>query len=366
MKFEIDRSELLNAVTIAAKASAQKGVRPILANLLIDASEDKLRLVATDMEAMSIIEIAADVADCGKITAPAKLLQEMLSNLPNDSLFPVEVSADKNTDEINFVMGKNKFSIRGLSADDFPPVPSLDAELFPINGAELSKAIKQAAISASTEEGNPVQKSVYFDFAENAKLVSTDSKRLTVCDVPELKIADNLKAGFIVPIKAANEVAAMFTNADDAKIGIFKGQMIFKTGHTTYLTRTIDARFPDAQRVIPKESNIAVKFYKKELSQALKSLSPIAKNNSNFVKLDISSNEIKLSSDGKENGKAETSIPCNSDGEIQIAFNLKYLQDFLNVAEADEISLMLTSSAYPGMLVDGDDLRYVVMPMSFQ
>ena len=366
MKFELDRSELLNAVTIAAKATAQKGVRPILANILIEAENDKIRLVATDMEAMSIIEIPADVTTCGKITAPAKLLQELLSSLPGDSLFPVEVSADPQKDEIDFSMGKSKFSIRGLHADDFPPVPSVNTAFAKINGSEFSKALRQALIAAALDDGNATQKSVYLDFTEAMKIVSTDSKRLAIRDASEISLPEELKKGFILPIKAANDVAAMFAGSDDAEIATFKEQLVFKRGNTTYITRLVDGKYISYERVLPKEHKIIASFYRKELGQALKSLLPIARNNNFMVRFDISDSEIKLSADGRENGKAETSIPCKADGAIQIAFNLKYLQDFAGATDSEEITLKMTTPSYPGLLSDSEGkLHYIVMPLAY-
>jgi DNA polymerase-3 subunit beta len=84
-----------------------------------------------------------------------------------------------------------------------------------------------------------------------------------------------------------------------------------------------------------------------------------------IVRFAITANEINLSSDGKENGKAETSITCESNGELEIAFNLKYLQDFLGVVDVEKIKLELTTASYPGLMSDGEDLKYVIMPLSY-
>jgi DNA polymerase-3 subunit beta len=279
-------------------------------------------------------------------------------------LFPVEVSADEKTDELCFSMGKSKFSIRGLDANDFPPVPSIDTEFTAINGMALAKAIKQGSIAAAIEEGNPVQKAVFFDFV-NMKLASTDSKRLIMCDAVDLTVPEEMKKVYIVPIKSANEIAAMFLGAAVAEVATFKEQLAFRNGRVTYITRLVDGKMPDIQRVIPKESKVSATFYKKELGQALKSLAPIARNNSMIVRLDIGFNEINLSSDGKENGKAETSIACESNGELEIAFNLKYLQDFLGVVDVEKIKLELTTANYPGLWSDGENLKCVVMPLTY-
>lgn len=368
MKFELDRSELLNAVTIAAKATAQKGVRPILANILIEAESDKIRLVATDMEAMSIIEIPADVSTCGKITAPAKLLQELLSNLPGDSLFPVEVSADPQKDEIDFSMGKSKFSIRGLHAEDFPPVPVLSENMTKIKSAEFAKALKRAATAASFEDANPVQRAVLIDFTDMPVAVATDSKRLAIAEMT-LTVPEEVKKQFIVPIKAANDVSAMITGSDSFEFGTFREQLVFKKDNITLVSRIVDGRFPDYKRVLPKDSPNTAKFMRKELTQAIRSVTPIARDKSNLVHFDFSHDSVKIWANNDLQNKAETEIDCKFDGvPLNIAFNAGFISKFLDVVGTDEILLKMSSPSYPGVFESvGDDEKatYILMPMTY-
>lgn len=364
MIFEIDAGELRNAVAIASKAVATKAAKPVLLNVLIEANNDKVRLVGTDLEVMQIVEIAADVQKCGKITAPAKLLLEIITGLPNDMLFPVKVELVN--DELQLVAGKSKFSIRTLDADDYPPVPDV-VGLIEIKGNELAHAIKRGGIAASTEDGNPVQKSVLVDFSDVPVVASTDSKRLAVTKIT-MDAPDGMKEPFIVPVRGVKEIVAMLTGADMVKIGKFKEQLVFQREGVTFITRLVDGTFPQWQKVMPKEHAIQATFYRKEFAQAVKSLMPIARNNSNLVNLDFADNTIKLWSKSNDNGKAEAVIDCKLSGEpINIAFNAVFLTEFLGVVGCDECSVKMTTPNYPALFesVDDEPLQNVLMPMSY-
>lgn len=360
VKFSIDRHELVGAVATAARSSASKGIRPILANILIEAQDDKLRFVATDMESMSIVEIPASVDGCGKITASAKLLQELLSGLPNDMLMPVEVE-ELASGDLQFVAGKTKFKIKTMAHDDFPPVPNIDTEYTQINGKEFAQALKQASIAMNIEQGNPVQSAVCFDFITN-NLVSTDGKRLMVRNI-DVEMPESMKQHYIVPSKSINEICNLL-DAEVCNIGTFKDQLVVKSESHTFITRLIEGKFPDFNRVMPKETKIACEFGKKAMTQVIKMLMPIAKKKSNLIRFDIKSSMISVSTDNADGEKASSEIECKSDGEIEMCFNGKFIQDFLNNANSDQILFCLNQIGYPGVLKSDNEMaKCVIMPM---
>lgn len=364
MKFELDRESLLKAVATAGKTVAQKGVKPILANILIEAENDKVKFVGSDGDVMSIAETAADVSKPGKVTAPARLLSELISTLATDSLFPVSVELVG--DSLKFEAGKSRFEIRTLDAEDFPPVPTIDTEFMQIDSKEILTALKQVFIAAGGD-GNPVQQSVFFGFAEMPVFAATDSKRLAFKELPEMKVSEGMKAPFIVPVKAAKEFIALLNDADDASLGVFKGSLVLKTDKCVFLSRLIDGKWPDYKRVVPKESSIEAKFYRKEFLSAIKSMIPIARDRSNMVKFAFKNDSVSIFAESPDKGKAQTEIKCEKSGEdIEIAFNAQFIQDFLLTNDCEEITLQMTNSSYPGLFVSGNETpsKYVVMPIS--
>ena len=368
MKLEIDRTELVNALALASKAVADKGVRPVLANVYLKAANDKLQLVGTDGDHMMIVEVAASIDREGAATVPARLMLELCSALPNNSLFPVLLDLEPNNHRLTIALDKSRYEVVTTSAEDYPPVPNLsEIELAEIKGSILALAMKQAGIAASKDGANVAQKSVYVDLVDAPLVVATDSRRMMVVDLHEFEAPANMRQGFIVPAKAVKEISDMLKHADVAEMAMYKNQLVCRVEHVTFVTRMIDSKFPSYQRVLPKESTSSVIVSRKELAQALKSIAPIAKNCSNLVIYEFENDTMKLSAKSPENGNAETKVDCKITGEApKIGLNLQFVSDFLGCVDCDNVKMELTTSSYPVLFSANDgDQRCVCMPMQY-
>lgn len=368
MKLEIDRTELVNALALASKTVASSGVKPILANVYLKAANDKLQLVGTDGEQMMIVEVAASIDKEGAVTVPSRLLLELCSALPTNSLFPVSMEMGKDDYKLTIALDKSRYEVNTVDAEDYPPVPSLaDLEMSEIKGSILALALKQAGIAAAKDDGNPVQKSVCVDLTDAPTVAATDSKRLMVVDLREFVAPENMKQSLLLPAKAIKELSEMFKNADVAEMAMYKEQLVCRVDNVTYLTRTVSGRFPDFRRVLPKSSTSEVTVSRKALVQALKSLAPIAKNCSNLVVYEFADESLKLSANSPENGKAETKIDCKITGESpKIGMNLAFVSEFLNSVDCDNVKMELTTASYPVLFSANEkNQQYVVMPCSF-
>lgn len=375
MKFRLELKTLLEAIAMVSKAVAAKGIRPILSNLLVTAQNDNLRLVGTDLEVMMISTVPAEIENNGHFTIPAKLLQEILSSIPTDESAQVSFELEnQDASEITISSGRNKFSLQIQGADEYPPVPVFETEqmpMFTINNETTARALKEAAVAMSTEEGNPVQKSLCMDLsiADRPVMASTDSKRLAVTLIGDMKVPEEFRKTFIIPSRAIPELQKLLECNESLTLGTYKEQLVFSSHQFQLITRLIDGKFPDYNRVLPKESSRSLKISRKDLTQALKAVAPIARNSSGQVRFDVSPNETKIWADSKEQGKAEAFVASELNGEpINIAFNVKFLQDFLNVIIDEEIILEMTTPSYPGLLRPANpesEFKYVVMPMSY-
>jgi DNA polymerase III subunit beta len=363
MKIEIGRIELVNALALASKAVADRG-NPILASLYIKAENDKLQLVGTDGEQMMIVEAAASVDREGVATVPARLMLEICSALPTDNLFPVSLEFENYKLVIAF--DKSKYEINTTGIEGYPPVPDLAGlEMAEIKGSILALALKQAGIASAKDEMNAIQRSVYLDMIESTTVVATDSKRMMVVDLREFEAPANMRQGLIVPAKAVKELSEMFKHADVAKMAMFKDHLVCRVNNVTYLTRLVDGRFPDYQRVLPTTSTSSVIVSRKEFAQALKSLLPIARNCNNLVSYEFDGETMKLSANSPENGKAETKVDCVITGEPpKIGLNLQYVSDFMNCVDCDSVKMEMTTESYPVLFSANDNnQRCVIMPM---
>ncbi|NCB40800.1 MAG: DNA polymerase III subunit beta, partial [Erysipelotrichia bacterium] len=311
----------------------------------------------------------------GHFTIPAKLLQEILSSIPTDESAQVSFELEnQDASEITISSGRNKFSLQIQGADEYPPVPVFETEqmpMFTINNETTARALKEAAVAMSTEEGNPVQKSLCMDLsiADRPVMASTDSKRLAVTLIGDMKVPEEFRKTFIIPSRAIPELQKLLECNESLTLGTYKEQLVFSSHQFQLITRLIDGKFPDYNRVLPKESSRSLKISRKDLTQALKAVAPIARNSSGQVRFDVSPNETKIWADSKEQGKAEAFVASELNGEpINIAFNVKFLQDFLNVIIDEEIILEMTTPSYPGLLRPANpesEFKYVVMPMSY-
>lgn len=368
MKLEIDRTELVNALALAKKAIAGKTTRPILANVYMKAANDKLQLVGTDGDQMMIVELSASIDQEGALTVPANLMHELCSALPTNSLFPVSLEMAKDDYKLTISLDKSRYEVNTMSAEDYPPVPDLSTlEMAEIKGSILALAMKQAGIAAATDDGNAVQKAVYVDLIGEPIAAGTDSKRLAVVKINDFEAPANMKQGWIIPVKAVKELSEMLKNADVAEMAVYKNQLVCRVDGVTYMTRTLDGKWPDYTRVLPRSSTSEIIISRKVLAQALKSLAPIAKNCSNLVVYEFADGVLKLSANSPENGKAETKMDCKITGEApKIGLNLQFVNDFLGSVDCDEVKMELTTGSYPILFSANDgDQRYIAMPLSF-
>lgn len=381
MRFHIGTKELSEAIGLAGNAVAVKGIKPILANLLVVANEQNIRFVGTDLEIMFIANVPAQVESEGYFTIPAKLLQDVISSMPTalegTNLVTFEFEADESEgmppSQVRISSGRNNFFLQIQGIEDFPPVPVLENEgipTFTLKTKNFGKSIKEAAIAMSSEDGNPVQRGLCLDFNDEQRpvVIATDSKRLAVTAVEDFQVPEEFRQTFIVPSRAIGELQKLVDANEEIQLSLYKEQLVFNAGNFILISRLVNGRFPDHNRVVPKDPSRKLKIKRKDFTQALKSVMPIARNNDGLVNMEISQNETRIWSFSKEQGSVEFFVSSELEGDaIHIAFNLKYLQDFLGVIIDEEVLLEMTTPMYPGLFKPGNpesSYQYVVMPMT--
>ncbi len=375
MKFRIDKKTLHEAVNVVSRAVASKTSRPVLLNLLLTAHDNSLRFVGTDLDIMMISSLPAEIEEQGHFTIPAKLIQEIVSSIPDEEDGRVLFELDnEDTREVTLSCGRSRFHLQVQPADDFPPVPVIDNEefaSFSVGSALLKQGLKEAGVAVNTEEGNPVQKSVCVDFAAAGRptLASTDSKRLAVTALHGIDVPESMRKTLIVPSRAVSELVRMLDSNDSIKLGLYKEQLVICADHFQMITRLVDGKFPDYNRVLPKESSRSLKLDRKDFLQALKAVAPISRSNSDLVNFDVGPNETRIWAKAPEKGTAEMFISTQLTGEpINISFNINFVLDFVNNVSDTQIILDMTTPNYPGLLKTGNpesEFKYVIMPMSY-
>jgi DNA polymerase-3 subunit beta len=342
---------------------------PILGNLLLETTKDGVRVAATDLELGIRTQIAAHVEKGGMVTLPARLLAEIVSNLPTA---PVEIRVEEGTSQAQILCERSSFEILGLPAADFPRLVSTDVEpVIRIDAALLRGMIRQTIFAVSTDETRPFLTGVYV-VAEGGeiRLVATDGGRLALrtARIGGSGLPDQTASmAAIVPSKAMHELARLLAGVDgEISIGLVDNQVVVSTGDLRVVSRLISGQFPNYQQVIPKEFKQSVRVATERLHAGVRRVAITARDSATVVRFGTEDDILRLQSNTPEVGRAQEEIEVAAEGEaIQAAFNARYLMDALSVIEADEVSFDLTGPLSPGALrpVGRDDYVYVLAPV---
>ena len=377
MKIALGLKSFAEAANYSNRAVAQRGAKPVLANLLMTARDGELRIVGTDDEIMIISRVQAEIEEPGFFTISAKLLIEIISNFPDqdDSQVNLAIYPEKNNILV-LSSEKTEFHLQVQDIADYPPVPPIETAEFPssrINSEVFIQALKEGSI-ASSSEGSPAHKSICLDFetGDGLKVASLDGKRLAATYFENIEVVEQLKQQFLLPTRAVDELKKIVTLEPELKMGFYREQLVFINNKITIISKLVDGKFPDYNRIFPKEFSRRIKINKKDLTSALKAIFPIARLGITevvVVNLDFEAHEIKVWADTPQYGSSEIFINCELEGEpISTSFNAKFFQDFLSVIEDEEVILELTTPNYPGVLMPGNlesHFKYVMMPIIF-
>ena len=394
------RKALFDAVQTVAHAVSGRNPLPILSHILIQADSDGLKLMATDQE----IGIACRVAERtgvleengentasrtstrvlahGALTSPARLLTEVLANLPDKD--DVAISVDKSHSvRIHCEYSRSDFKILGLPAEDYPQLPEVqDTVGFSIPQPRLRELIRQTLFAVSTDEARAILTGVLLVYEENTiKFVATDTHRLAV---KETRVS-NGRGGSqkaIVPARAMNELARLLTDAEgDVLVTLSKDQIQFVLPGDTEIqivSRLIEGQFPNYQRVIPAAHDKKLTVEVGALLSAVRRASIVARENAHRIVFRTVEDKLVLTAESQMVGTVREEIEVEREGEnVEIAFNAKYLLDVLNVLDTDKLQLELTEPLKPGVLrpismldivdngdaVAGEGYLCVLMPM---
>lgn len=363
MKVICARKDLNEGVQIASRAVSARTSLPILGHLLITAEEEKLRIVATDLEIGMECVVEANVQEPGSMTVPARVFGEVLAQLPETD---VALSVDE-SNTVSIKCASSEFSINGLPAEEFPMLPEVREEVsFIIERDGLREGIRKTSFAIGIDESRAILTGILMQVTENGlKLVATDTHRLCVLDCPLTESRGAVNA--IVPGRAMNELSRVVPEGEGTvSVGISSSQIKFKIGDTVLISRLIEGQFPNFEKVIPTEHNKRLIIPTDQFSQSLKRVSIVARENSNRAVVQADDGKLTITAESGNVGKAHEEIEIVKDGEdIKMAFSAKYLLDMLSVIDTEAIEMELTGEVNQALLrpQGQDDYLYVVMPM---
>ena len=364
MKFSCEKYLLQAACSIASRAAASKSPIPALEGLQISA-EDKLYVKGYDLKKGIVTGIEADIAQRGVVVVGARLFGEMIRRLPDGI---VTVSSDEK-DNISVKCGKSQFNILGISAEDYPELPSFDT----LNSIRLPQRILKDMINktifaVSTDEVRPIYTGTLFEVEEKRlTLVSVDGYRLAR-RTEELKDSRLESCTFVVPGSTLSDVEKICSDEEgDVSISVGSRHISFEIGDTVVVSRRLEGEFLNYRRSIPDTFKYEIRVDRAEFMVSIDRVSLIVnEKNSSPVRMTVGDGTIDCLC-VTPIGRAEDVCTCEGNGEgLLIGFNDRYMKDALKAAGKDELKLCINSAASPCIIraADGsEDFTYMVLPV---
>ena len=370
MKLSIERNTLLKAVSHAQSVVERRNTIPILANVLIEAEDEKVQFRATDLDVEIVDRVQAKVDRTGSTTVSAVLLHEIARKLPDGAL--IELTADTAGNRLTVEAGRSNFSLATLPKEDFPIMASAEyAANFSAKSGDLRRLFDKSRFAISTEETRYYLNGVYMHSAtfENSKVlrcVATDGHRLARVDTGLPEGAEELP-GVIIPRKTVAEIRK-FLDDDEVQIAvsISETKVRFATPDITLTSKVIEGTFPDYTRVIPASNEKKLEVDADEFAKAVDRVSTVSSERSRAVKLNLEDDQLTLIVNSPDSGAAEEQVAvAYSDERLEIGFNAKYLLEISGQIDKENAIFMFNSSGDPVLIREGNDLSavYVVMPM---
>ena len=374
MKVSILQENLSKGLNIVNRFILPKAQLPILNNILIKTEQGRLKLAATNLETGINLWLGAKVEKEGEICVPAKNLTEYISLLlPQKINLEIEknfLKVSGETNEANFI---------SLSASEFPIIPTLKKKPeISLISKDLSLAIAQVALAASQDEGRPALTGVLVKTKKDKLiLAATDGFRLSVKEIKGFKESQQLTKvlnELLIPARALIEVGKIISESkDEINLGLTvtpeSNQIIFSTPEMEVISRLIEGKFPDFEKIIPEKSKTQITIETESLLQAVRAASIFAREAANIIKFEVKGSKLEISSNSPQLGENKSLLEVKGEGEGgRIAFNSRYLMDFLNSVKSDLITFEMTTSLNPGIFKPADDKSFlhVIMPIRIQ
>ncbi|HSA06509.1 MAG TPA: DNA polymerase III subunit beta [Candidatus Gastranaerophilales bacterium] len=346
MKFSVEKNVINNALNIVSKAAAARGIQPVLSNVLIETVENnQIKLCATDLDISIEMKIAAEISEKGSITLPAKKLNEIISKLSNEKV-NFNIKGEDNVVEIK--CGSSKFDIKGIAASEFPVVEYPETEDYiDIVIEPLLKAVKQTIFATATYDMNNVLSGVFCKINENTlEMAALDGNRLARVK-EEIENIENKSFSVIIPSRTLKEFMNILSGVEDEKVSITvrNGQILFKLKDRFITSRLIEGQFPNYEQLIPLSNNKKATIDKNKLMSTLDRVSTMVNERTNIVKFSFNKDNLKVTADTPDLGDSCDELLVDYKNEsFDIAFNYRYIQDFLKITETENVVVEMDGS----------------------
>ncbi|MBN1466368.1 DNA polymerase III subunit beta [candidate division KSB1 bacterium] len=369
MNFTISKSDLYEALHKVVGVVPQKTTISILTCILMELQENQLRLTGTDLEISVTHSLQVDGSEDGAVAVPAKLLVEIVRELPD---VPIHIISDVN-DRIILRTEKGEYKIATQPREDFPNITVEESEHnFWIDSAHLADMINKTIFAVSNDELRPALTGINVELIDaNLLFVGTDGHRLAKIVYKDFRAQTvEQRVKMIVPTKALNLLLRNIENANQVNVQIGEDHVVFRLENAVIYSKLVSGAYPNYERVLPDNNDKTLRVNRELLISTLRRVSIFSSSLTNQVRLVLSPDEITIHSEDIEFGaEAKESIPGTFSHEsLQIGYNSIYLLDILRHIDTEEIIFYLKDSGSaaiirPAEQPEHEEITMLLMPI---
>ncbi len=375
MKATVQQQQLAHGVSTVSRAVTSRSTLAVLSNILIKTDNGRLRLSATNLELGISAWIGARVEEEGAITVPSRTFVDLVSNLPNEE---VTLTVDERTQSLNVKCGTLNTDIKGISADEFPPMPSPDLDdAIAMNVENFKEQIQQVVFAAATDDARPNLTGVQMMFEANTlEMAATDGYRISIAKTEMAqKVDQDFKA--LVPARALSELSRIASDGEEALMVAFpsgRGQVIFHMKDIELVSQLIEGAFPNYAAIIPPSFKTRTVLSTAQLLKACKQTEIIAREGSYIANFDIQPevdgekrSVLEISARSEQTGSSEVVVDASIDGvPLLISFNIKLFREALEVIKSPNVIFETNATHTLGMLhgVGDEKFVHIIMPIN--
>lgn len=364
MKTIIKRDELLKALQYVMGAVERRQTLPILGNILFRAQQGLLSLTATDLEIEMVCIVKTDALPDFETTIPARKIIDICKALPDNSNISFTVEDSK----VLLECGRSRFTLLTLPAKDFPGLDDIDSQHeFTIPQKALKSLIEKTSFAMAQQDVRYYLNGILVELSTGLiKLVATDGHRLALSEyVVDIELPVDKQ--IIIPRKGVMELAKLLNPSDTpVKLTLSQNHIKLETEELSFISKLIDGKFPDYNRVIPADSNKIMSVSRSLLKQSMSRISILSNEKYRGIRLTLTSGNLAIQANNPDQEEAEEELEVNFDEtEVEIGFNVTYIIDVLNVLTSEDVQFKLKDSNSSCIISDTNDPSslYVVMPM---
>jgi len=365
MKFSVIKDDLVGPVQMVSGAVEKRQTLPVLANLLLRVNDGQLTITATDLEVEMSVNIPLDGEYLeGDTTVPARKFLDICKSLSGNN--KIQIVLDEN--RLRVSSGRSRFSLSTISAQEFPNIEeAVFNHQLTINSQKLKNLFDKTQFAMAHQDVRYYLNGMLLELNSDTFLsVATDGHRLALSKMQVEESTEELIQA-IMPRKGVLEASKVLSSSDEAcLLQINTNHIRITLGRFVFTSKLIDGRFPDYDKVLPKNAQRLMVAEKDRLKDAFSRASILCNEKFRGVRLNLEKNRLVIHANNPEQEEAEVELDVDYDDEtLEIGFNVGYLMDSLNAIKSSNVRFNLGDSNSSVLIenADNSDSLYVVMPM---